>query len=142
MEVAGVVARAELHDLLAAADVVTLHAPLTPETRHLLDRDALAAMRPDAYLVNTARAAIVDHAALGEALRAGRLAGAALDVLPAEPPVAGEPALDWPRTIVTPHAAWYSPASAAEPYRRAAADVAAALAGGEPVGVLARPVDA
>jgi D-3-phosphoglycerate dehydrogenase len=142
MEAIGVVPRARLHDLLAAADVVTLHTPLTSETRHLLDRAALGAMRPDAYLVNTARAALVDHEALGDALRSGRLAGAALDVLPAEPPVAGEPALAWPRAIVTPHAAWYSPDSADAPYRQAAADVAAALAGGEPVGALAGPVGA
>jgi len=142
IELAGVVPHGRLHDLLAGADVVTLHTPLTPSTRQLLDREALGVMRAGAYLVNTARAALVDHEALGEALRDGRLAGAALDVLPVEPPAADEPALGWPRTVVTPHSAWYSADSAVEPYHRAAADVAAALAGGEPVHALARPVGA
>ncbi|MCB0881777.1 MAG: D-glycerate dehydrogenase [Thermoleophilia bacterium] len=77
--------RLPLHDLLAACDVVSLHCPLTPETRHLVDARALARMRPDAFLVNTARGPVVDEAALADALRAGALAGAALDVYEDEP---------------------------------------------------------
>jgi D-3-phosphoglycerate dehydrogenase len=129
----------ELEELLAAADVVTLHAPLTPETEGLIGAEQLARMRPDAYLVNCARAALVDHAALGEALRAGRLGGCALDVLPQEPPAPDEAALQWPRTLINPHSAWYSPQSSGAPYRMAAEAVAAVLDGREPIGAVARP---
>ena len=96
-------------------------------------------MGPGAYLVNCARAGLVDHAALGEALRSGQLGGCALDVLPTEPPPPSEPAFDWPRTLINPHAAWYSPESATAPYRMAAEAVAAVLEGREPFGALARP---
>src|ERR1700761_873733 len=96
-------------------------------------------MRSDAYLVNCARSALVDHAALGEALRAGRLGGCALDVLPQEPPAPDETALQWPRTLINPHSAGYSPQSSGAPYRRAAEAVAAVLDGREPTGALVRP---
>jgi D-3-phosphoglycerate dehydrogenase len=129
----------ELDELLAAADVVTLHALLTDASRHLIDARRLSVMRPDAYLVNCARSALVDHAALGDALRAGRLAGCALDVLPEEPPAADEPALQWPRTLINPHSAWYSPQSSGAPYRMAAEAVAAVLEGREPAFAVARP---
>ena len=129
----------ELEELLAAADVVTLHTLLTEDTREMISAPQLARMRPDAYLVNCARAALVDHAALGEALRAGHLGGCALDVLPAEPPAPDEEALHWPRTIINPHSAWYSPQSGSAPYRIAAEAVAAVLDGREPAGALARP---
>jgi D-3-phosphoglycerate dehydrogenase / 2-oxoglutarate reductase len=129
----------ELDELLAAADVVTLHSLLTPQTQSLISAERLALMRPDAYLVNCARSGLVDHAALGEALRAGRLGGCALDVLPEEPPAADEPALQWPRTLINPHSAWYSPESSGAPYRIAAEAVAAVLEGREPVAALARP---
>jgi D-3-phosphoglycerate dehydrogenase len=131
----------ELDELLGAADVVTLHALLTEDTRELIGAEQLAAMRPDAYLVNCARTGLVDHQALGEALRSGRLGGCALDVLPVEPPAADEPALRWPRTIINPHSAWYSPQSSSAPYRMAAEAVAAVLDGREPAGALARPRD-
>jgi len=129
----------ELGELLAVADVVTLHALLTEETLGLIGATELAMMRPDAYLVNCARSALVDHAALGDALRAGRLGGCALDVLPLEPPAADEPALQWPRTLINPHAAWYSPQSSSAPYRIAAEAVAAVLEGSEPAAAVARP---
>jgi D-3-phosphoglycerate dehydrogenase len=129
----------ELGELLAAADVVTLHALLTEETQGLIGATELAMMRPDAYLVNCARSALVDHAALGDALRAGRLGGCALDVLPLEPPAPDEPALQWPRTLINPHAAWYSPQSRTAPYRIAAEAVAAVLDGRVPAAALARP---
>jgi D-3-phosphoglycerate dehydrogenase / 2-oxoglutarate reductase len=129
----------ELDELLAAADVVTLHALLTPHTEGLIGAERLALMRPDAFLVNCARSALVDHAALGEALRAGRLGGCALDVLPQEPPALDEPALQWPRTLINPHSAWYSPQSRGAPYRMAAEAVAAVLDGREPVAAVARP---
>jgi D-3-phosphoglycerate dehydrogenase len=131
---------AELHRLFARADVVTLHVPLEDSTRGMIDAAALEAMKPGAFLVNSARAGLVDHLALGAALRSGRLGGAALDVLPAEPPPADEPALGWPRTIVHPHAAWYSPQAHRDCYRLAAHDLMLALTGREPVHALARPV--
>lgn len=128
-----------LDGLLAQSDVITLHALLTPDSQHLIGARELALMPPGAYLVNCARAALVDHAALGAALRSGHLGGCALDVLPTEPPTADEPAFGWPRTVITPHSAWYSPESATAPYRMAGEAVAAVLEGREPYAALARP---
>ena len=128
-----------LDELLGRSDVVTLHALLTAETREMIGARELALMPAGAYLVNCARAALVDHAALGEALRSGHLGGCALDVLPTEPPPADEPAFGWPRTVVNPHSAWYSPQSATAPYRMAGEAVAAVLEGREPYAALARP---
>jgi glyoxylate reductase len=91
-----------LYDLLEAADVVSLHLPLLPETRHLIDGAALARMRPSAVLVNTARGPIVDEAALAAALRDGVIAGAALDVFEFEPQVAEE-LLGFENVVLTPH---------------------------------------
>lgn len=100
--------RIDLDELLPQVDVLSLHCPLTPVTRGLIDAERLARMKPDAVLVNTARGALVDSQALADALRAGRLGGAAIDVLPQEPPVDGNPLLahDIPNLIVTPHIAW------------------------------------
>ena len=91
-----------LDELLSRAEVITLHALLTPTTRAMVGPREFELMRPGAYFINCARAALVDHAALGEALRSGRLGGCALDVLPLEPPPADEPAFDWPRTVRHP----------------------------------------
>ena len=93
----------DLHAALAAADVVSLHAPLTPRTHHLIDAAALAAMRPHAILVNTARGGLVDQVALASALREGRIGAAALDVTDPEPLRADDPLLDAPRLVVLPH---------------------------------------
>lgn len=102
--------RVALEELLARADVVSLHTPLTPETRGLIGARELALMRPDALLLNTARGGIVDESALAAALRAGRLGGAGFDVLAVEPPRAESPLLapGIPNLIVTPHVAWAS----------------------------------
>lgn len=97
-------------EVLACADVVSLHCPLTEGTRQLVDADALAAMKPGALLLNTARGALVDEAALAQALREGLVGGAGIDVLGQEPPRDGSPLLaaDLPNLIVTPHNAWAS----------------------------------
>lgn len=94
----------DLHALLGAADIVTLHCPLTPDTRHLMDGDALAAMKPSAVLVNTARGPVVDESALVVALQRGELAGAALDVFEQEP-VVSEELLAMENVVLTPHIA-------------------------------------
>jgi len=104
----------DLDEVLAECDAVTLHVPLTGETRGLIGRAQIAAMRPGALLVNTARGAVVDIGAVLEALRRGQIGGAALDVLPQEPPPMAPLA---PNLIVTPHAAYYSEASEARSYR-------------------------
>jgi glycerate dehydrogenase len=103
-----VAGRLELAQLLPQADVLSLHCPLTPHTQGLIGAAELARMNPDAVLINTARGALVDGAALADALRAGRLGGAGIDVLAQEPPVDGSPLLagDIPNLIVTPHVAW------------------------------------
>jgi lactate dehydrogenase-like 2-hydroxyacid dehydrogenase len=115
--------------LLGQSDIVSLHTPLTAETRDMIDAAALAAMRPDAVLINTARGPIVDLDALGAALKEGRLAAAGLDVLPQEPPLAGTAFVEavrrgepWTigRVILTPHAAWYSRDSYGDLRRKAA----------------------
>jgi (S)-sulfolactate dehydrogenase len=99
------VERRELDVLLAGADVISLHVPLTPQTRGLLDAGRLARMKRDAILVNTARGAIVDEAALAAMLRDGRLGGAALDVFEREPLPAQSPLAGAPRLVLTPHIA-------------------------------------
>jgi D-3-phosphoglycerate dehydrogenase len=110
----------ELDELLAECDAVTLHVPLTRETRGLLGRGQIASMRPGALLVNTARGPVVDVGAVLEALRRGRLGGAALDVLPQEPPPLAPLA---PNLILTPHAAYYSEESERRAYRLCVARV-------------------
>jgi glycerate dehydrogenase len=101
-------ARVELEQLLAMSDIVSLHCPLNESTRGLIGARELSLMKPDALLINTARGALVDGRALSRALRAGRLGGAGIDVLPQEPPLDGDPLLDpdIPNLLVTPHVAW------------------------------------
>ena len=100
--------RFDLEELLPRVDVLSLHCPLTPQTTGLIGAPQLARMKHDALLVNTARGALVDSQALADALRGGRLGGAAIDVLAEEPPSDGNPLLapDIPNLIVTPHIAW------------------------------------
>ena len=121
-----------LDALAAAADVVSLHTPLTRETRGMIGAAFLAAMRPGAYLVNTARGAIVDVSALVAALDADRLGGAGLDVLPVEPVPRDSRLLGHPRVVLSPHAAFYSIEGEAELRRKAAQNLATWLVRGRP----------
>jgi len=98
----------ELDELFETSDIVSLHCPLTDETRHLVDARRLGLMRPSALLVNTARGGLVDEGALAAALRAGTIAGAYLDVLGREPPPHDHPLVALPNCFVTPHIAWAS----------------------------------
>lgn len=125
----GVRFTSDLHELLHAADIASLHLPLTPETHHLIGSAELAALGPQGVLINTSRGALVDEAALVDALHTGALGGAALDVLDGEPPAAGHPLLAMPQVIVTPHAAFDSVEAIAELQSTAAHNVAAVLAG-------------
>ncbi len=95
--------------LLARADIVSLHAPLTAETRGLIDSAALSRMKPGAILINTARGELIDEAALVGALSSGHLRGAGLDVFAVEPALAGSALFDLPQVLMSPHVAWLTP---------------------------------
>ena len=118
-----------LDELLAAADVLTLHLPLTPATHHLIDAAALARMPRGAIVVNTSRGPLIDEAALAEALRSGHVAGAALDVYEQEPLPLDSPLRESPGVILSPHAAWYSPEALTDLPRLATQQVIQFLAG-------------
>lgn len=109
-----------LDQLLARVDALSLHVPLTAATRGMIGAASLAAMRPDAVIINTGRGALIDAAALVAALKDGRLGGAALDVLDVEPPPPGHPLLarDVPNLLVTPHVAWASDSAQSRLARR------------------------
>jgi phosphoglycerate dehydrogenase-like enzyme len=100
------VPQVDLPTLLRTSDIVSLHIPLTADTRHFIDAAAIASMRPGAILVNTARGPLVDEQALVAALAAGRLRGAGLDVFAEEPTPASNPLLAMPQVVATPHVAW------------------------------------
>lgn len=118
-----------LEELFRASDVVSLHCPLTPQTQNLVNADRLRLMKPTAFLLNTGRGPLVEEAALADALNCGRLAGAALDVLSTEPPLAGHPLLSATNCLITPHNAWATQAARARLIRIAADNIRAYLAG-------------
>ncbi len=121
-----------LERLLEESDYLTLHCPLTRETRHVIGAPALGRMKPTAVLVNTARGGLVDTAALTAALRAGRLGGAGLDVTEEEPLDPASPLLRMEHVIVTPHAAWYSEEGRSDLKRRVAEEAVRVLRGERP----------
>lgn len=129
----GVLRVDDLDELLERSDIVTIHAPLTPGTRHLLSAERIARMRPGSYLVNVSRGPLVDSAALADALTRGHLAGAAVDVFEPEPPPADHPLRRAPNVILTPHFAWHSIEAEARVRGQTLEAVLAVVAGREPV---------
>ena len=130
------VQQAELDAILETSDYVSLHTPLLPETRHLLDAKRLRLMKRSAYLINTSRGAIVDQAALIKALREGWIAGAALDVFEDEPLPGDSPLLNMDNVVVTPHVAFYSDASFARLRRRVGEEAARVVSGQWPTAIV------
>ncbi len=122
-----------LEELLARSDFVDLHVPGTAETRHLINRETLALMKPGAYLVNTCRGVVVDTEALVEALRSGHLRGAGLDVFEQEPLPSDHPLRSFPEVIITPHVAFYSEESTADVRRDTCVNIVNVLAGQPPI---------
>ena len=129
IEAAQGVRQVSLDELLASSDVVSLHCPLTEETRALINARSLALMKPSALLINTSRGPLIDEAALAAALHSGQIAGAALDVLSTEPPPRDNPLLSEPRCLITPHQAWASSASRARLLAIAAENIRAFILG-------------
>jgi glycerate dehydrogenase len=125
--------RIPFEDVLQQADAISLHCPLNEKTRHLFDADAFRQMKKGAFLINTARGALIDSTALVDALQSGQLAGAGIDVLAMEPPVQGDPLLDYAgdNLIVTPHVAWATDEARQNAIDELAANVEAFLAGKE-----------
>ncbi len=133
--------------LLREADYISLHVPLTPETQHILNAEALAQIKPTTFVINTARGALIDEAALLAAIQAKRLAGAALDVLSQEPPPPDHPLLHEENIFVKPHIGWYSEGATVEVRVQGADNVVRVLRGQPPrtpvnqVTELARPAN-
>jgi D-3-phosphoglycerate dehydrogenase len=138
METAGVRA-VSLSDLLETSTAISIHAPLTQDTRGMIGRRELEALPRGAFVVNVSRGGLVDVEALREALESGQLAGAALDVLEVEPPTPTAAAPQAPRLVVTPHTGWYSEAAEEAVFRRASEAVRDALEGRSPRGAVNRP---
>ncbi|MDX6562332.1 MAG: hypothetical protein QOD65_2146 [Gaiellales bacterium] len=131
-EVEGVRRVETLGELLTESDLVTLHVPLTSETRGLIDAQALALMKPTAHLVNVARGGLIDETALAEALGRGAIGGAGLDVLSVEPAPPDHPLLSVPGVVLSPHFAWYSTSSERRVWTMTIDGMLAVLAGCEP----------
>jgi glycerate dehydrogenase len=119
----------EMEKVFRRSDVISLHCPLTPETKHLVNEERLAWMKPTALLLNTGRGPLIDESALAKALNAGRLAGAGLDVLALEPPPADNPLLSAKNCFITPHIAWATRAARSRLMDAVVDNVRAFLAG-------------
>lgn len=128
------VTKVDFHELLQESDYITIHAPLTEETSGIFSKEALAMMKPSAYIINTARGRIIDQEALYEALVEGRLAGAGLDVLWNEPPIEMDKKLfELKNVIITPHSAYFSDEAQEQQLRITARDVGRILRGERPI---------
>jgi D-3-phosphoglycerate dehydrogenase len=125
------VERVDLPALFATSDYISVHTPLTPETKNLFNRETFGQMKRGAYIVNTARGPIIDEGALADALDSGQIAGAALDVMTQEPPPAS-PLFGRDNVIITPHTSFYSEESLVELQVKAAQEVVAVLSGRSP----------
>jgi phosphoglycerate dehydrogenase-like enzyme len=126
---AGATLAGSLPELMAASDVVSVHVVLSDRTRNLVDADALARLRPSSYLVNTSRAGVVDQAALLDALRHNRIAGAAVDVFATEPLPADDPLRGLPNLLATPHLGYVTHQNYEEYFRDTVEDIEAFLSG-------------
>jgi glycerate dehydrogenase len=115
--------------LLRQSDVVSLHCPLTPHTKNLVNSERLLLMKPTAFLLNTSRGLLIDEEALAKALNSGKIAGAGLDVLSVEPPPAGNPLLKAKNCLITPHIAWATRSARSRLMQTAVANIRAFLAG-------------
>ncbi len=121
-----------LEQLTRQSDFISLHAPFSEATHHLVNAEFLARMKPTAYLINAARGPLIDEVALLQAVRGGQIAGAGLDVLTIEPPAPDHPLLQEPRILVTPHSAWYSEEAKIDLRTRCAEEVVRVLSGQTP----------
>lgn len=121
--------RKELEVVLRTADVISLHCPLTPETKHLINATTIGWMKPKAYLLNSSRGLLIDETALAAALNSGRIAGAGLDVLSSEPPATDNPLLTARNCLITPHVAWATSAARDRLMHTAVDNVRSFLAG-------------
>lgn len=128
----------ERDELLASSDIVSLHVPLTPDTRHLIGEESLARMKPGAFLINVGRGGLLDERAVRSALESGHLGALAADVLSEEPPRADHPLVGAPRTILTPHLAWATRAARSRLLHETAENIGAFLAG-KPRNVVSAP---
>src|SRR5436190_24239641 len=125
---------ADLETLFRTSDVISLHCPLTPETKHLVNAKRLAEMKSSAFLINTSRGPLIDEPALATALNADQIAGAGLDVLSVEPPLAENPLFDAKNCFITPHIAWATRAARSRLLETAVRNVEAFLKG-KPVNI-------
>jgi len=119
----------DLDTIFKQSDVISLHCPLTPETKHLVNAQRLALMKPTAFLLNTSRGPLIDEAALADALNSGRVAGAGLDVLSVEPPLPDNPLYHAKNCFITPHIAWATRAARARLLEASIANIEAFLRG-------------
>lgn len=129
----GDVEASDFETICTAADYISLHCPLTPATHHLVDAAAMAAMKQGVVLINTARGGLIDEAALADAMDAGHVRGAGIDVFETEPPPADHPLLTRDNVVVSDHRGWFSEQAIADLQRKAAQEVRRVLEGGDPL---------